>query len=148
MNKYITMALLAFAALIQTGCRSMSQPYSASFASVEFMVGYTAEQIRDVAVAVFREDGFTVSSPQPMHLVCNREGTRMNKVAYGDWIGGSSVAERVKLEFVYLSEKKYRLQCNAYMVRDPGGLEDEVKLANIRSRPYQDLLNKVAARLK
>jgi hypothetical protein len=112
------------------------------------IAGYTAEQIRDVAVAVFREEGFIVGSPAPLKLVCNREGSRRNKVAYGDWTGESGVAERVKLDFVYLSADKYRLQCNAYMVRNPGGLEDEVKLRNIRSKPYQELLNKVAARLK
>jgi hypothetical protein len=143
----LTMTALVCVALTTTGCRSTNQPYSASFASVE-ITGRTLDQIRSATVTVFREDGFATKGTSSMTLECNREGTRMNKFAYGDWVGNSGVMERVKVEIVQLSADKYRVQCNAYMVRDPGGLEDEVKLAHIRRAPYQSLMNKIAARLK
>ena len=48
-----------------------------------------------------------------------------------------------------LGESKYRLQCQAYMVRDPGQgfFEEETRIVNARSRPYQSLLNKVKKQL-
>jgi hypothetical protein len=143
----VTSVLLVFLFLTTGGCRSLTQPAGASFASVE-ITGYTSEQIRGAVSEVFREDGFTVTSPSPSRLVCEREGSRLDNLAYGDWMGDSSVAERVKVEILALANLKYRVQCNAFMVRDPHGLEDEVKLRNTHRLPYQNLLDKVAARLR
>ena len=57
---------------------------------------------------------------------------------------------RVRVEIVPLSGgSSYRVQCQAYIVRDAGALlEDEVRLTNIRRAPYQSLLNKVKKQLK
>jgi hypothetical protein len=57
---------------------------------------------------------------------------------------------RVKVDIVSLSGDSQRLQCQAYIVRNAGDsfFEDEQRLANIRSGPYQSLLNKVAKQLK
>jgi hypothetical protein len=57
---------------------------------------------------------------------------------------------RVRAQLVDLGTGSSRLQCQAYMVRNASDsfFEDESALLNIRSVPYQSLLNKVAARLK
>ena len=140
--------LLVLLAPAISGCRSVGKPNSASFASVEIK-GRTAVEIRDATVAVFREEGYTPVVAGTSELVFEQEGSRMNKVAYGDWVGGSSVYVRVKAAIVPLSDTEHRLQCTAYMVRNKGtGIEDEVRLANVRSGPYQRMLNKVAKQLK
>ena len=145
----ITTLLEGLLGLCLTGCQSVDKPYSASFASVEFK-WRTPQQIREAAISVFQEDGYSVQAAGPSDLVFQKEGSRANKVAYGNWVGGPPVYVRVKTAIVPVSEGVYRLQCNAYMVRDANDshMQDEVKLANIRSGPYQSLLNKVAKRLK
>jgi ABC-type sugar transport system ATPase subunit len=63
---------------------------------------------------------------------------------------GAQTVNRVKVEIDSLSGgSAYRVQCQAYIVRDPGALlEDEVRLTNLRGAPYQSLLNKVKKQLK
>ena len=62
----------------------------------------------------------------------------------------SPVRERVRAEIVPQNDGSLRLQCKAYMVRDADSalIEEEVRLAHFRARPYQELLNRVAARLR
>jgi hypothetical protein len=57
---------------------------------------------------------------------------------------------RVRTEIVTLNAEKKRLQCQAYVVKNAGDsfFEDEQRLTNIRSRPYQNLLDKVADKLQ
>jgi len=140
-------ASLSFVAFLGAGCH-LGKPNSASFASVEIKDS-TPEKIIAATVAVFQEDGYTTVSAAPGGFVFAEEGSRMNKFAYGDWVGGGSVYVRVRGEIVPLSGGVYRLQCTAYMVQDYGTMmEDEQRLANIRSRPWQRLLNKVKDRLQ
>jgi hypothetical protein len=56
----------------------------------------------------------------------------------------------VKAEIVELGEGSNRLQCQTYMVRNAGDsfFEEETRLTNMRSGPYQKLLNEVAQRMK
>ena len=63
---------------------------------------------------------------------------------------GARSVVRVRVELVDLEGGSHRLQGQAYMVSDVGDsfFEEEHRLANLRSGPYQDLLNKVARRLK
>ena len=135
--------------LLATGCGSTGKSGSSSFASVE-ITNRTPEQIREATVAVFMENGYTMGPSGSTELVFEQEGSRMNEIAYGNWMGGTPVYVRVKASIVPLAEGKYRLQCSAGMVRDRGDsfFEEDVKLANIRRRPYQDLLDKVAKRLR
>jgi hypothetical protein len=131
-----------------TGCRSVGKPASASFASVEIK-GKTVAQIHDATIEVFRKDGFAVTAEQATKFVFDKEGSRMQKFARGDWYEGAPVYERVRVEIVNLGEGTYRLQCTASMVRDKGSFfEDETKLLNIRGRPYQNLLEKIVKQLK
>jgi hypothetical protein len=63
---------------------------------------------------------------------------------------GSITLVRVKADVVSLGTDTFRLQCQAYVVRGAGDsfFEEEQRLANIRSGPYQSLLNKVAKRFE
>jgi hypothetical protein len=128
------------------GCHSTNMPAS-SFAATTIS-GNTPSQIRDAAVLVFQEDGYRATRADPAALVFEKEGTRMNEIAYGNWLGDVPVWVRVKASVVPVGEMSYRLQCHSYMVRDRGGAsEEEVSLTGIHKGPYQKLLDKVAARL-
>jgi len=140
---------LAAASLGLLGCKSLSKPDSASFASVRIQ-GSTPEEIRDATVAVFKQDGYQAVRTVPPDLVFEKEGSRWDRIAYGSWVDDAPVAIRVKASIVPLSEGAFRLQCTAYMVRSKGDpvFEDEVRLRNNHSKPYQALLDKVLGRLK
>jgi hypothetical protein len=137
--------------LLATGCR-LGEPSSASFASV-VIPGRTQDEICKTTAAVFQEDGYQVGSLNPASMIFQKEGTRGQSLAYGGVVGthyGEVTMVRVRAQLVDLGAGSYRLQCQASMVRDAGDsfFEDESRLANLRSGPYQALLDKVAKRLK
>ena len=138
-------------AILLNGCR-IGQPSSASFASV-VIAGKTPEQICQTTGAVFQEDGYMVGLLDPSSMIFQKEGSRGQSLAYGGIVDthyGSTTAVRVRASLVDLGAGTYRLQCKAFMVRNANDsfMQDESPLANIRSGPYQDLLDKVAKRLK
>jgi len=133
--------------LAAVGCRA-TMPASASFASVNIQ-NHTLEQIRDAAGVVFQADGYRVLvNGDQMRF--EREGSRATQMAYGQWVGDGDVIVRVVANIVQLSANSYRLECKAYIVKSPGDpvFEEVIKLNNTRRLPYQDLLDKVAAKLK
>jgi hypothetical protein len=143
---------IALAAIVVTGCSSMGQPASASFASVQFS-GKSAKEIRDTTMAVFREESFRVFIADSGQLVFDREGSRANAVARNGLVAaqaGSVTVVRVRADVVELAPATHRLHCQAYMVTDADDafFEQEDRLANFRSGPYQKLLDEVARRLK
>jgi hypothetical protein len=142
---------LAVCALLAAGCAS-SKPASASFASV-VIKGKTPEQICQTTGQVFQDDEYRVLLLGPDDMRFEKEGSRMQSLAYNGVVGtheGAGIAIRVKAELVDLGMGSYRLQCQAYMVRNAGDsfFQEENRLSNARSGPYQSLLNKVAKRLK
>ncbi len=150
--KLTALAMLGVAALVSAGCRT-SEPASASFASVKIS-GKTPQEICQSAGTVFTEDGYKVLSLDPGGMIFQKEGTRGQSIAYGGVVDthyGSTTAVRVRAAVVELGADTCRLQCKAYIVRDASEsafFQDETPLANIRSRPYQNLLDKVAKQLK
>lgn len=139
------------AALAGAGCGA-TKPSGASFASVTIK-GHTPEEIARVTAQVFQEDGYIGGSMPGHPMVFQKEGSRMTDIAYGgvaDSYYGEKTAIRVKVDLVSLGGDTHRLQCQAFVVRDAGQgfFEEEQKLANIRSGPYQSLLNKVVKQLK
>ena len=144
--QFVVLALLGVA--LVSGCH-LSQPASASFASV-VITNRSADEIRAAATAVFAQSGYAAMLAGSDELCFEREGSRANEIAHGAWIEDGGVRERVRARIVLLAPGQYRLQCKAYMVRHAGDavLQDEVGLKNIRSRPYQKLLDDVAERLK
>lgn len=139
-------------ALASTGCRSLSGPGSASFASVTIQ-NHTAEEIAVATVQVFGADGYRGGQTGPGQLVFEREASRATSFAREGIVNttyGAQTINRVRVEIVSSGADSYRLQCKAFMVTggsDPF-FQDEVPLGNIRSGPYQSLLNKVAKQLK
>jgi hypothetical protein len=141
--------LLAFGA---AGCRSLTQPASASFASVTIK-NHTAQEIASAAAQVFAADGYRGGVSGNGELVFEKEASRMTSFAREGLVDatyGQSTVNRVRAQIVPLADNTFRLQCKAYMVT--GGndtfFQDEVPLANVRRMPYQRLLDKVADSLK
>ena len=134
-----------------SGCH-LGQPGSASFASV-VVAGRSVEQIQQAAVLVFQADGYVAYTTGSGQLLFEKGGSRANNLANNGLVAthyGAQSLVRVRLEFVDLGGGSYRLQCQAFMVSNAGDsfFEEEKRLANIRSGPYQDLLDKVAASLQ
>ena len=148
------LCFVAFAILgtfLISGCR-LGKPEGSSFASVE-IAGKTPDEICKTTGAVFQEDGYQVSSLTPANMVFQKQGTHGQSLAYGgvvDTYYGASTVVRVRAQLVDLGARGYRLQAQAYMVRNANDsfFEDESRLTNIRRMPYQNLLDKVADRLK
>jgi hypothetical protein len=143
------MSLLLVAA---TGCRSLSKPGSASFASVTIR-NHSSQEIAAATAKVFGEDGYAGGLSNTGQLVFQKEASRATTLSREGIFAtqqGSQTANRVRAEIVPLADGSHRLQCQAYVVRGAGDafFEDEVRLSNMRSGPYQSLLNKVAKLLK
>ena len=146
----VVIPMLVMTALL-VGCR-LGQPAGASFASV-VIKGKTPEEICKTTAAVFQEEGYRTRALAPSQMVFEREGTAGQSLAYGgvaDTYYGSTTIVRVKAELVDLGGGNSRLQCQAYMVRNANDsfFQDESRLVNARRLPYQNLLDKVAKRLK
>ena len=145
-----SLSLTLACGLVGAGCH-LGQPASASFASVTIS-GKSAGEIRDATIAVFRENGYQAyASSQGM--VFEKEGSKANSISRDGLVGshyGAVTIIRVRAELVDIGNGAQRLQCQASMVSGVGDAftEDEHRLANYRSGPYQDLLDEVAKRLK
>ena len=145
---WLSTALIAIGA---TGCR-LGQPAGASFASVK-IANRSPAQIQEATAQVFREDGYAAFDAGAGQMVFQKEGTKMNNLGQNGGVGtynGAQTMIRVRAQIVDLGTGSFRLQCQAYMVRNSGDsfFEDEHPLINARRGPYQHLLNKVAKRLK
>jgi hypothetical protein len=150
-SNFFALAILLLGLLLMVGCQS-GKPASASFASVT-IPGKTPQEICNAAATVFQENGYQVASLNPSAMVFQKEASRMKSMAYNGVVNthyGAVTLERVKAELVDLGAGSFRLQCQASIVRGAGDsfFEDESRLSNLRSGPYQSLLNKVAKRLK
>lgn len=147
----VVLGILLAGAILVGGCQS-NKPASASFASVT-IPGKTPEEICNATGAVFQEDGYQVMSLNPSGMVFQKEASRGTSIAYNGLVNthyGSVTMIRVRAEVVDLGAGSHRLQAQASIVRGAGDsfFEDESRLTNIRSRPYQNLLDKVQKRLR
>ena len=139
-------------ALAGTGCRSLGEPASASFASVTIQ-NHSEEEIAAATAQVFGADGYRGGKSGSGQMVFEKGASRATTLSREGLVAthyGAQTINRVRVEIVSLSGGQFRLQCTAFMVT--GGsdtfFQDEVPLANIRSGPYQSLLNQVAKQLK
>jgi hypothetical protein len=140
-------AVCVLLTLLFVGCKSVSGPGSASFASVTIKE-HTPAEIHTATGDVFREDGYRGSQVDAMRMIFEKEASRLTTLSRDGLIAtseGARTIERVKTELVDLGGGVYRLQCEAFMVSGAGDsfFENEVRKTNLRSRPYQSLLNKV-----
>ena len=142
-------ALSALFALAGVGCRSATPE---GFASVTIH-GRTEEQIAAVTTLVFRDAGYSGGGLGGSQIVFQKAGSQWTNLAYEGAVGtayGASTVVRVKVDIVSVGAGSFRLQCQAYVVRDAGDsfFEEEQALSKVRSGPYKTLLNKVAEQLK
>lgn len=147
LSRYLALLTLICASFLLSGC-GITKPADASFASV-VIKDRSINQIRNAAGQVFTADGYRVMI-RGNEMKCEKEGTRAAQLAYGSWVDDAPVDVRVLANIVQLSPDSFRLECKAYIVKSPGDptFEEVIRLQNIRSRPYQDLLDKVADKLK
>jgi hypothetical protein len=138
--------------LAAVGCGTVGGPASASFASVTIR-NHSAEEIVAVTAQVFGADGYQGGPAGSGQMIFEQEasrGTSFAREGLAAGFYGATTIKRVRVDLVPLAGGSYRLQCKAFMVTggsDPF-FQDEVPLANIRSGPYQSLLNKVEQQLK
>ena len=142
----------ALSLLLLTGCNSLHEPSSASFASV-VIAAQPPEAIKTATEHVFAENGYANYPTGPTTMIFEKEGSRMNDIAYNGVVGthyGQGTLVRVKTELVPLADGSFRLRCQAFMVRNAGDsfFAEEIRVKNFRSGPYQKLLDDVAKRLK
>jgi hypothetical protein len=149
LQKLATGISVTAAGIALLGCKSLHKPASASFSSVRIQ-GHTAEQIRAASVVVFQQDGYTALEGKRSEMVFEKEGSRWDQIAYGSWVNEAPVWLRAKVSMVPLSNDTFRLQCQAYKIRNKGDplTEDQVRIGNSHSKPYQALLDEVLAQLK
>jgi hypothetical protein len=135
-----------------SGCRSLGQPASASFASVTIS-NHTTDEIAAATARVFGADGYRGGRNVSGQMIFEKEASRGTSFAREGIVaaqGGATTINRVRVEIVPLSGGVHRLQCKAFMVTggsDPF-FQDEVPVAHIRRAPYQALLDKAAKELK
>jgi hypothetical protein len=147
----ISWLCLALLTIIAPGCR-LGQPASARFASV-VIANKSPEQIAEATAQVFRQDGYAAFQAGPGQMVFQKQGSKLNDIGqYGmvDSYYGATTMIRVRAEIVDLGTGSFRLQGQAYMVRNAGDsfFEDEHPLIYARRGPYQRLFDKVAKQLK
>jgi hypothetical protein len=140
--------------VLAAGCSSWNKPASESFASV-LITNASPDEIHKATVKVFQEaDYFSFySDPTQDLLVFEKEGTQGESYAYNGVVGtqyGQITLNRVKVRLVSRADGSCRLSCQAFIVRDAGSRlgGDEIRVSNLRSGPYQKLLDEVAERLK
>jgi hypothetical protein len=145
-------ALMLLPVVLAGGCRAFSGPGSASFASVTIK-NHSADEIAAATKQVFVAEGYVGGLTGSGQMIFEAEASRatsFSREGFANTYYGARTINRVRAEIVPLGGGTYRLQCQAYVVTggsDPF-FQDEVPLTNVRSRPYQSMLNKVAKQLK
>lgn len=146
MPRLAVLAAVCVMAFVLCGCKTDERPESAKFASVEIR-GHNPQEIRATTADVFRENGFTPKSGNLSTIVFERQGSTMNNIAYGNWMGGG-IASRATVNFIPVTGDLFRIECHAFLVRNSGEvLEEEVRIKSIHSGTYQKMLKEVAKRL-
>lgn len=145
----LSCALLALAFL---GCKSVTKPGSAAFASVD-ITNHTSAEIIATTIQVFDANGYRGGQAGQDRMIFEKEasrGTTFSRDGLAAALAGVRTIYRFRLEIVPLRENVLRLQGDAFVVSGAGDpfFEDETRLTTARSGPYQKLLNKVAADLK
>ena len=146
---FMLTALLGSAWL--SGCASDGKPKPTGFASV-VIPNRSREEIQQATLTVFISDGYRAVVKPEGKMQFEKEASRSTRNAYSSF--GETFKEkvdvRVRAEIESLGLGTHRLHCNAWIVRDAGDAfgEEELKVSSFGRKPYQKLLDDVAARLK
>jgi len=144
----LTAVQFAFCALALslTGCHS--HPPAPKQETSELVIhGNTPGQIRRVTEQVFVEKGYeSMHNDKTGLMVFEKKGTKWETLAYGDWSG--SVWVRVDVSLEPAGEEAFRLAYKARLLEDRGETtEEEVRMAHINNRPFQEILAEIGKRL-
>ena len=113
------------------------------FAAVEIH-GNTPGQVREVTEEVFRANGYQLAEVGHSQMTFEKPGTKMNNIAYGNWISETPIWIRVQVAIVPTGEAACLVHCQAWYLRDKGGAtEEQIQLSKLRRGPYQKLLDEV-----
>jgi len=128
------------------GCRSHPAPQQLPISEL-VIHGNTPGQIRKVTEAVFTEKGYeTMHKSGQSPMVFEKKGTKWENLAYGDWSGPVWIRVDVSLERA--GEEAFRLDYKARLLQDRGETtEEEVRMAHINVRPFQEILAEIGKRL-
>ena len=144
--------VVILAALGSTGCKSLDEPASASFASV-VIYNQSPDKIRQAADSVFANNGYqSIRNPDGTQ-VYEKEATKGEQMAYAGFVGaheGVRTIVRVRMGIQPQGVNAYLLSCKAFVVTNPGDFvsEQTYPLYGWQSGPYQDLLNAIRDNLK
>jgi hypothetical protein len=140
--------LVALVGAVVIGCKTAEKPASASFASVRIR-DHTREQIRAATAVVFQQDGYNAVDVRHAEMVFEKPAGRWERMAHGHFVDEAPITVRVRVTVVPVSSGVFDVRCQAFTVRHKGdaAFEEEVRLKNNRSEPYQALLDRVPGRL-
>ena len=144
-------SLLVFLAILSgglflTGCQTPPPAGQGSLAWVE-IDGRTSAEIKQATVEVFKEDGYHLKTNSVATATFEKPGSTMNNLAYGGWDSGVTI--RVIVHIDVQNNATQLLHCEAFMVRDVGDRSvEEAQRIHFRRGPYQELLNRVKAKLQ
>lgn len=145
-NRLAVLVIGCLLGLTGAGCKSTDKPETAQFASVEIR-GRTPQQIRAATADVMREHGYKAATGNVSTIVFEKEGSTMNNIAYGNWMGGG-IATRAKISLVPVTDDMFRLECHAFLVRSKGeAVEEEITIKGIHRGQYQKMMNEIGKRL-
>jgi hypothetical protein len=143
-------AFLALA-LLGAGCHSTPSTDRVDVDSLAFVEihGHESIEVARAVSDVFKEAGYAPIPLPPnkaMNLAFEKEGSMTSSVVYGDW--SSKVWYRVKIKIETPDPQVHLVKCDAYRIVGHGDVrfEEEKKIA-FKKGPYQELLEKVKARL-
>jgi hypothetical protein len=138
---------VALAGLASAGCSSVGKPASPVLGHVE-IPEVKIEAVRDTTAQVFHDEGFKVLSNGWTTLTFGTEGSAMDDLTYGNWMG-KRIRVRAKVTITELSNGGCRLECSASRIRNEGEpVEDEIKIGKMHGHRYQMMLQEVAKRLQ
>ena len=139
--------LVPWIAVLTLGCQSPHGWTSNRMASV-MIKNHSREEITTATKDVFREHSYQTLRNGPDEYVFEKKGSGMNTLVYGD-LTGQPVWVRVKVALHEQNPSETLVECDAYIVQGHGNsfFEEERKLPNYGSGPYQELLDQIKMRL-
>ena len=133
--------LLLFAGVLLSGCANLEPGAPVAATTVRAASRF---EVMDAIERVFRDAGYRISKQTFDTVTLDKEGTRMDRVLHGNWMGGE-VTERARVVIVDRGGGRYRIRCTPQVVRnaDDDAFEDAHRRMRLVSFHYSGLLRKV-----
>lgn len=141
MPRLSMLCLLCALASLVSGCANIEPGAPVAAVTVRARSSF---EVKDVVERVFNRAGYTTSGRSYETITFDQAGTRVDRVTYGNWIGGE-VSKRARVAVVEKGGGVYRVRCTPLIVRDPSDVafEDEHRRMQLFSPHYSRLLREV-----